>query len=371
MIDDSLGEGSFGYTVLIKDPFIDELFVAKKYAPKEEVDKEEYYSNFLDEIKILYRLNHPNIVRIFNYYPYEKYHTGYIIMEYVNGKNIADYIKEEIIDNGKRGLDNIFEQIIDAFCCIESNKIIHRDIRASNILITNDGTVKIIDFGIGKKIDENTEIGEVSHDSLARNINRPYTLPQEYYEEKYTIKTDMFYIGELFNRLIMVGLEDDESIFFSYKKIIEKMMKENPDERFKSFSEIQEVISKNALDRLNVSEADKKTYRSFVDSYYACIAHFSEPPQYGNRSQFIAGLEKILQENLFEDYVQNNGALVNCLVKSKYSFYNQKRIVKNKDLSNFIEWFKRYDKGAQDIIMSNIICKFNQIDVSIEYDVPF
>ena len=53
MINNDLGGGSFGKTVLLQDPFIDELFVAKKYEPEYDGIKEQFYKNFLEEIKIL------------------------------------------------------------------------------------------------------------------------------------------------------------------------------------------------------------------------------------------------------------------------------------------------------------------------------
>lgn len=58
MVNNDLGGGSFGKTVLLQDPFIDELFVAKKYEPEYDGIKEQFYKNFLDEIKILYKLKH-------------------------------------------------------------------------------------------------------------------------------------------------------------------------------------------------------------------------------------------------------------------------------------------------------------------------
>ena len=90
MINNDLGGGSFGKTVLLQDPFIGELFVAKMYRPEFDEIKEKFYKNFLDEIKIMYKLSHPNIVRIYNYYAYEKAYTGYIIMEYIDGESIED-----------------------------------------------------------------------------------------------------------------------------------------------------------------------------------------------------------------------------------------------------------------------------------------
>lgn len=179
MVNDNLGGGSFGKAVLLQDPFINELFVAKMYKPIYEEIKEKFFTNFLDEIKILYKLNHPNIVRVFNYYAYEEYRTGYIIMEYIEGKNIDKFFKDYTLWD-EISLDDIFLQLIDAFVCIEESKIIHRDIREGNIIIDKHGIVKIIDFGIGKIFAEDKEI----YDSLVSDINRANsdTLPKEYYD---------------------------------------------------------------------------------------------------------------------------------------------------------------------------------------------
>ena len=147
MVNNDLGGGSFGKTVLLQDPFIDELFVAKKYEPEQEQIRERFYKNFLDEIKILYKLNHPNVVRIYNYYAYEDIFTGYILMEYVEGRDIGEFIEDYAGSLDDVSLDNIFLQLIDGFCCVEESGILHRDIREGNILIEKTGTVKIIDFG--------------------------------------------------------------------------------------------------------------------------------------------------------------------------------------------------------------------------------
>ena len=64
MVNPCLGSGSFGKTVVLQDPEIDELFVAKKYEPSDMDDagKIEFYKSFMQEIKIMYKLNHKNIV---------------------------------------------------------------------------------------------------------------------------------------------------------------------------------------------------------------------------------------------------------------------------------------------------------------------
>ena len=68
----NLGLGSFSKTVLLKDEITDELYACKKYDPIEQIngekEKEEYFEKFIDEIKILNKIVHHNIVRIYNNY---------------------------------------------------------------------------------------------------------------------------------------------------------------------------------------------------------------------------------------------------------------------------------------------------------------
>ena len=180
MIDNDLGSGSFGKTVVLQDPFIDELFVAKKYEPDDDEDQKEFFDSFLQEIKIMYKLYHKNVVRIFNYYPYEASYTGYIIMEYIDGERIDKYLDDCL---GVEVPDNLFVQLIDGFDYIEKQGILHRDIREGNILVTKDGVIKIIDFGLGKTFSP----VDTSKDSMNDIINRfgVERLPKEYFEGKY------------------------------------------------------------------------------------------------------------------------------------------------------------------------------------------
>lgn len=141
-----LGHGGLGKTVLLLDPEMAEQFVCKKYAPYDPSLQNEYYDYFKNEIKVMYQLNHPNIVRIFNYYLYPELKTGYILMEFIDGQQIAKYL----LANPSR-FDDVFHQTINAFQYLETNAILHRDIRQENILVSSEGNVKVIDFGFGKK----------------------------------------------------------------------------------------------------------------------------------------------------------------------------------------------------------------------------
>lgn len=372
MVNNNLGGGSFGKTVVLQDPYIDELFVAKKYEPEREDIREQFYENFIEEIRILYKMNHRNIVRIYNYYAYENIYSGYILMEFIDGKTIDEYLKtyEEwtafIYDDPTP--DSIFIQLIDAFSYMEKHHVIHRDIREGNIMIDKSGVVKVIDFGIGKLI-------EPIHadDSLRSQINRRNadTLPQEYYDKEYTSLTDMFYLAELFNRLMRESERSDE-MNFSYQNILDKMMQKRPEDRYASFEEIQEAINKRGFVALDISEKDKKIYHAFVDLLYESLSVYTDERQFNTTPEtFCEKLEKALENNIFEEYIQENVDVINSVVLCPYKYYNNVNI-SCEAVKAFLTWYESYDLEAKKLILQNIISKLSVIDVVIDDDeLPF
>ena len=361
MINNNLGGGSFGKTVVIEDPFIKERFVAKKYEPEDESNREIFYKNFLDEIRILYKLNHPNVVRIYNYYPYVEKFTGYIVMEFIDGKGIGRYFREYdendyVLD--MPGPDEIFKQLIDAFCHIEQHRIVHRDIRETNILIDKNGMVKVIDFGIGKVFNSKCE-----EDSLASKINRANsdTLPQEYFDGEYTTLTDMFYLGELFNRLIK-DFPYLEEMPFSYQGILERMINKVPEKRFASFSAVRDAMNKYRFEELNISEEEKRIYQEFVNGLCTILKKYTSPPRFvTDANEFLVRLEKLLENNLFEDLIQNNA----LLIRSKYVYSNTPTIPRTV-VACFVDWLETGADEAKQLVLSNITTKL----MTIHYEKP-
>lgn len=364
MIDNDLGTGSFGKTVVLKDPFIDELFVAKKYEPYDDEDQKEFYESFLQEIKIMYKLYHKNVVRIFNYYPYESSCTGYIIMEYIDGKRIDKYLDDWL---GVEVPDNLFVQLIDGFDYIEKQGILHRDIREGNILVTKDGVVKIIDFGFGKIF----RPVDTSKDSMNDIINRfgLDRLPNEYFEGKYDSRTDMFYLAELYNRLLEKSGND---IIFSYSAILQKMMEPDRENRYVSFAEIKEAMSTEAFSNLEISKDDKKIYQEFSNAVMSCLSCFKESRTFvTDIKEFKDNIHAIIKRNCFENIVQNPNDLVSIVVKGNYKFYTQREIP-CEVVTAFEKWYASLSEDWQRLVLNNIIAKLSV--VKIEYaddELPF
>ena len=367
MENNNLGEGSFGKTVLLSDPQLGgEKFVAKKYAPVKITDKEKFFKNFCDEIKIMLRLNHRNIVRIYNWLLLEDQYTGFIVMEYIEGKNIERYIKDYNPNYSHVSLNDMFLQLLDAFAYIEQNKVIHRDIRAGNILITKDGIIKIIDFGLGKVIDS---VDKPERDTLATKINRDSLdiTPQELYEGIYNSQTDMFYLAELVCRLLH---DSQKEQFFSYSHILNKMKNCNPKDRFKSFSEIKEMISKRDFAKL--TEIDRNIYKKFADSLFAAILNFTQEPEFETDiSTIINNLADIISKNCFEDDIQHVENLISVFVVSGFR-YNE-YYVSTDGVKNFYEWFCSLDLRMQKLVLDNLSYKLTQKEVKKNPmdDIPF
>jgi serine/threonine protein kinase len=195
-----LGEGGTGDAHLFEDETTDMLFAIKKYSPKDTNYLEENYQRFVDEIKILFKISHPNIVRVYNYYLYPEYKLGYLQMEYIEGVAIADF---KPAFWGKDWAD-IFTEVISAFEYLESNNILHRDIRPANIMIDKHENVKVIDFGFGKKLESKDQDGKSVF------LNWPVTyLPEETIVEGiYNHRTEIYFVGKLFSNILGKDLAD-------------------------------------------------------------------------------------------------------------------------------------------------------------------
>ena len=137
-----LGRGGMGEVFLCRDAVLD-LIVAVKF-PTHDLS-----GRFLDEARNASRLNHPNIARLYHF-DYEPEGRPFIVMEYVEGQCLS-----EILKAGKLTVERALEIIDAVLAALEEahrNGIIHRDIKPRNIMITPGGQVKVLDFGLAKRI---------------------------------------------------------------------------------------------------------------------------------------------------------------------------------------------------------------------------
>ena len=186
-----LGQGACGKTVLLHDDLINERFVCKKYVPLAEADRQTLCSNFVREIKLLHQVAHRNVVRVFNYYLYPRELAGFILMEFVEGADIEEYLAEF-----PEKINELFLQVVNGFSYLEGNNILHRDIRPQNILVRNDGIVKIIDLGFGKLIENSRDFDK------SISLNWWCEPPKEFGDGVYDFSTEVYFVWNLFSQII-------------------------------------------------------------------------------------------------------------------------------------------------------------------------
>ncbi len=145
-VEKKLGEGGMGIVYKAVHNLSGQE-VAIKMLPPELSQDEGIRTRFINEARLLAKLDHPNIVTLYNFL--EEDQRFYLIMQFVKGKTLEEYIKEK----GKLSVDEaveIFSQVCDALGYAHNLGVIHRDIKPANIMITPDMRVKVMDFGIAK-----------------------------------------------------------------------------------------------------------------------------------------------------------------------------------------------------------------------------
>lgn len=355
-----LGEGGTGDTHLFKDETTDMMFAIKKYVPKDQRFIDDHYNRFVDEIKILFNISHPNIVRIYNYYLYPQAKTGFLQMEYVDGISIDQY---KPMPWSKKGWENIFTEVIDAFKYLEINHILHRDIRPANILIDKEDNVKIIDFGFGKQLDGSRADGN----SIL--LNWPATeMPNEVQlNQEYDERTEIYFVGTLFRHLLNENIKT-----FRFQHIIEKMVKINPEQRYESFSDVQADISAGVISEIDFTYQQKGFYRSFADALSSHISCFqSKYTPLNDMAHSLSNLAELIRNSSLEEYIQNNSQLIDCFVNGRYR-YKPNKDIRVQTIIDFYGLVTGLPQTKRKILFDNIYNRLATIPVEIVTDdLPF
>lgn len=357
IFEKDIGQGGTAKTVLLYDDIINNHFVCKKYEPYYEDLKDVFFKNFVEEIKLLHLIYHINIVRIFNYFLYPEQKTGYILMEYVNGEHIDNYLEKH-----PENIDSIFIQTIEGFKYLEDNGILHRDIRPQNIIVTEKGIVKIIDFGFGKRVDN------ISDYDKSITLNWFYDVPNDFEKNKYDHKTEIYFIGKLFEKI----LNETDSETFSFDDILGKMVLKDYNERIESFEIILKDILTDEISQIEFEEHEIDFYRNFADSLMKIISSIAENAKYiTDVSEISNKLERLYKDTILEEVLHNNRSLINCFINGNYR-YNEE-IINMYIIHNFINMFRKIPKHKKNIIVRNLINRLESINKYPEWedDLPF
>ena len=252
-----IGDGGMAFVYEAKDRLLNRIVAVKVLRP-EFVDDEEFLAKFKREAEAVANISHPNIVNVYDVGCDGK--VNYIVMEYVDGQNLKEIIKNEGTLDEYTALD-ITKQIAKALGAAHKKGVIHRDIKPHNILISSEGrNVKVADFGIAKAATNSTMtnigsiIGSVHYFSpeqakgkSVKNNADLYSLGIVLYEMllgKVPFKGDspISIALQHINEDIEFSSEEKTKIPQSIRTLIKKLTEKDPDDRYQSSEEVIEDI---------------------------------------------------------------------------------------------------------------------------------
>ena len=208
----TIGEGGMANVYLAHDLILDRN-VAVKILRGDLADDEKFVRRFQREAIAASSLSHPNIVEMYDVGEDDgKY---YIVMEYVEGRTLKSLIKKrggltlpEVID--------IMTQLTSAIACAHDSNIIHRDIKPQNVLIKEDGIVKITDFGIAMALNSN-ELTQTN--SVMGSVH--YLPPEQANGTGATVKSDIYSLGIVMFELLtgQLPFKGDNAVEIAIKQM--------------------------------------------------------------------------------------------------------------------------------------------------------
>ena len=249
---EEIGRGSMGVVYRAHDNELDET-VALKILPENMSKNPEAVRRFRQEARNARRLAHENIVRIHDIG--EEQGRKYISMEYVQGSTLKNFLRESRLAPPIDVLLSFARQIAVAMAYAHSAGIIHRDLKPANIIITEEGIVKVMDFGIAKAM-------EIPQQTLAGAIvGTPlYMSPEQVMGESLDHRADIYSFGVMLYEMVSghppfregdlayqhVHVEPSplEDVEPQIAELVMKCLKKKASDRWNNFGEIVEQLDR-------------------------------------------------------------------------------------------------------------------------------
>ena len=197
VIEKEIGRGGMGVVFLAGREDFKQKAAIKLI--KRGMDSDAILERFTREREILAALNHPYIARLTDGGTTEE-DTPFFVMEYVEGIPIDEFCKNKRISS-KETLE-LFGKVCEAVAFAHQKLVVHRDLKPSNILVTEDGTPKLLDFGIAKLLNS-TDANDTQ--TNLRVLTPAYASPEQIQGETVDTTSDVYSLGKILSELLQVS----------------------------------------------------------------------------------------------------------------------------------------------------------------------
>lgn len=257
----TVGHGGMSDVYQAKD-LIFKREVAIKVIKYEFINNIENLIRFQNEARISACLNHPNIIKIYDYGEIDN--LPFIVNEFVKDQTLRDVLDFKRSLSSKEGC-SVMLQILDAIIYIHSKNIIHRDIKPQNIFYGVDGSVKLSDFGISvvkgslMNVNENNKIVGTAQ----------YLAPEIFRGGKPSFQSDIFSLGILFFEILTGRVPFDAKNPSEVGALMLENDVPSPKKYIPSIPiELEQIILKATSKDLNIRYKDAKTMKEDIEKVY-------------------------------------------------------------------------------------------------------
>jgi serine/threonine protein kinase len=246
-VTEKVGSGGMGEVYRGHDKILKRDVAIKVIKPIEGYS-DEYIKRFLSEARVLAQINHTSVTTIYEIQDDQE--KSFIVMEFLKGKSLKEYINS--VKPSIKEIFRLFREAAIGFSYIHQKNILHRDIKPSNLFVTDEGELKIIDFGIAKWANDVDGVETSKHQYIGSLI---YSPPEVFLFTKPNETSEVYSLGiSLINSLIGRALYDGDSPEAILSKIkyddpvFPENFKKNIPEPFLDF--ILMTIEKDPRDRI-------------------------------------------------------------------------------------------------------------------------
>ncbi len=267
-------------------------------------DPEELRRRFRVERQTLANLNHPNIARLQD--------AGvtpdglpYIIMELIDGVPIDEYCDAHRLAVRERL--RLFQRVCGAVHFAHQNLIVHRDLKPGNILVTPDGTPKLLDFGIAKALDPTrSDSGATQSVTLAQMLSIDYASPEQIRGAAVTIETDVYSLGVVLYELL-VGARPYRVTSGHYEQMVRTICEDEPRRpstavratttHHASGDDAEVATVESAAHRATTVERLSRDLRGDLDNIVMMAMRKEPRRRYGSVQQFAEDIDRYLNDH--------------------------------------------------------------------------
>jgi serine/threonine protein kinase/tetratricopeptide (TPR) repeat protein len=295
-----LGAGGMGEVYIARDPSLGRKVAIKLLPVRLSADRETLV-RFTREARSASALNHPNIVTIYEVGMDKSSGSPYIVMEYIEGRDLRGVLVDGPLSN-RRTLD-IAAQIADGLAAAHEQGIIHRDLKPENVMVTKDGYVKILDFGLAKIVgpaEEETETARLDFPGTNPGTilgTVGYMSPEQATGKMLDFRSDQFALGSILYELSTGkpafeaenAIDTLSAILHRNVPSISRMNAQAPPQ---FCTVIDRLLSKDAKDRYSSTRDLARDIRNIRDRFFTVTRSEERPrpPKVSRQKLIIAGV---------------------------------------------------------------------------------